>query len=192
LGITGAGLSGTPTNPGLNGIRYINGGRLVVEKCAIEGFSQNGIDVSLTGDGSLEVNNTSITRVASGIHLTSTTGRLQASIDRVHITGSTNGIDSLYGLVQVSNSVITQNSGVGIFAEGGSISVVNSMLTSNAIAVQTQTGATVRVSNNDVYDNLGGFVCGGGVLASTGDNRKGGNTGGSVTTCPPNATITLQ
>jgi hypothetical protein len=192
LGITGVGLSAAPANPGLIGIRYTAGSRLVVEKCTIEGFSQNGIDVSLTGDGNLEVNNTSITRVAGGIHLTSTTGRLQASLDRVHIRGSVNGVDSLYGQVQVSNSVITQNSGVGIFAEGGSISVVNSMLTSNGIAVQSQTGATVRLSNNDVYDNLTGFACGGGTLASTGDNRKGGNVGGSVTTCAPNATVSLQ
>jgi hypothetical protein len=34
------------------------------------------------------------------------------------------------------------------------------------------TGSTIRLSNNDVYDNQTGFACGGGTLASAADNQK--------------------
>ena len=44
--------------------------------------------------------------------------------------------------------------------------------------VQSEPGAVVRLSNNGVYNNLTGFGCGGGTLASAGNNRKGNNTGG--------------
>ena len=44
---------------------------------------------------------------------------------------------------------------------------------------------TVRLSNNGVYNNLTGFGCGGGTLASAGNNRKAGNAGGVVPVCAP-------
>jgi hypothetical protein len=34
------------------------------------------------------------------------------------------------------------------------------------------TGSTIRLSNNDVYDNQTGFACGGGTLASAANNQK--------------------
>jgi hypothetical protein len=57
-----------------------------------------------------------------------------------------------------------------------------------------QSAATVRLSNSDVYSNFTGFGCGGGVLASSGNNRKGSNNGtnGTVAACSPTAVITQQ
>lgn len=95
--------------------------------------------------------------------------------------------------VLVNRSTITNNSGIAIHAASGAITVENSMLSNNGIAVQVHPGATVRLSNNGIYDNLTGFYCnGGGTLASAGDNRKANNVGGSVTPCAPNAAIAIQ
>jgi len=54
------------------------------------------------------------------------------------------------------------------------------------------TGSTIRLSNNDVYDNQTGFACGGGTLASAANNRKAGNVGGSLPVCAPTVTMTVQ
>jgi hypothetical protein len=176
---------------GVNGIRYLAGRRLVVEQCTIYGFTQNNIDVSLSASGQLVVSNTSSTGGTTGLRLAGTAGQLAAFLDRVSIKGATNGVDASFGATEVSNSVVTQNSGFGLFAEGGTISVVGSMLTNNGTAAQAQSGSTIRMSNNDIYDNLTGFGCGGGTLASAGNNRKAGNVGGGAA-CAPNATINVQ
>jgi hypothetical protein len=96
------------------------------------------------------------------------------------------------GNLSVANSTIADNRGIGIHAEGGTISVLDSRLLSNNIAVQADPLGTVRLSNNDVMNNKTGFACGGGFLATTGNNRKAGNVGGVVLACSPNATITVQ
>jgi len=140
--------------PGLNGIRYLAGATLVIENCSISGFAQNGIEVSSTGAKNLLVKNSATTDDVAGIHLTNTTGS-----------------DTL---VQVTNSLITGNTGFGVRAEGkGTISIANSLLTNNGVAIQAETLATVRLSNNEVFDNRTDLGCGGGTLASWKNNRIG-------------------
>jgi hypothetical protein len=190
LSINGAGGSNIT---GLNGIRYLGGGSLIVDDVSISGFTQNGIDVNHGGNGNLVVRNTRISDItAAGVKINSV-GTLAASLDHVSIQGADKGIETFKGATQVSNSIITQNFDFGVHAQGSStLSVESCMLTANGVAAQAETGATVRLINNDIFDNLKGFGCGGGTLASTGDNRKGGNTGGVGPGCAPTVTITLQ
>jgi hypothetical protein len=72
------------------------------------------------------------------------------------------------------------------------ISVEDTMIVSNNVAVQADGTGQVRLSNNSVYNNLTGFGCGGGTLASAGNNRKAGNTGGTVAVCAPTVAVSLQ
>ena len=117
-------------------------------------------------------------------------------VDNVLVAGFDTGIlttSTATGNVTVSNSTITDNYGTGVLAQGGTISVLTSRIVSNNIAVQSDLGATIRLSNNDVMNNKTGFACGtGGTLASAANNRKAGNVGGVVPVCNPNATITVQ
>jgi hypothetical protein len=177
---------------GLNGIRYLGGAALIVERSTLSGFKQRNIDVSLSGAGALVLMDVSMSGGTAGVRVNSTGGRVEVSLSSVSIKGATTGIDALVGLTTVTDSVITHNSGHGVLAGGGTVTVENSMLTSNNVAVEAQPGATIRLSNNGVYDNLTGFACGGGTLASAGNNRKGGNVGGSVPVCAPNAVIAIQ
>jgi hypothetical protein len=110
----------------------------------------------------------------------------------VSITGAATGIDVVVGSADVKSSVLARNTGFGALAEGGSIDIIDTLLTGNATAVQSQTGATIRIANSDLYNNLAGFGCGAGTLASAGNNRKGGNTGSGGPVCAPNATINVQ
>jgi hypothetical protein len=175
------------------GIRYIGGGALIVENTTIQGFTQSGIDIDPVHAGNVVVRNVSITGGASGVHIDGAIGtQLRAALTNVTIQGTTNAVDSVFGATTVTNSNLSGNTGIALFAEGGVLSADNVMIMGNGVGAQANTGAAVRLTNNSLYDNLTGFGCGGGLLMSGGNNRKGGNTGGAVATCAPNATVTVQ
>jgi hypothetical protein len=109
----------------------------------------------------------------------------------VTIKDAFNGINTYAGTTSVNNSLIAHNAWYGLIAEGGVISAENVMLTGNNVAAQAQAGATLRISNSSVFDNFTSFGCGGGTLATAGNNRIAGNGGGAAP-CPPNAVITIQ
>jgi hypothetical protein len=184
LSINGAGT-------GANGIRFLAGRALIVENSSIYGFTNFGIDVALPMGGNVAVKTTSITGGAAGFHVTGGTG-VRTSLTDVTIKGAANGIDTHAGTTDVSNSIVSQNWGTALLAEGGVINAENTMLSGNGTGALAQTGAIIRLSNNSVYDNLTGFGCGGGTIASAGNNRKAGNAGGGAPVCSPNLAITLQ
>jgi len=168
LSINGAGT-------GQDGIRFVSGKQLNIEHVNITQVTRYGVWApAQTGTGGIVIANSSITNGVDGIRVA-------------------------YGVTTVDRSVIAGNTGFALIAEDvGTISADSDMLTNNGTAVQAGNGgasqgtATVRISNNDVYGNLSGFVCNGGVIASDGSNRKGNNTGGTATVCAPNGTITKQ
>jgi hypothetical protein len=193
LELNGIALSGSP---GLNGVSFNSGAQLVVKDCKILGFSQNGINVALnqSTNASVAVTNTSVTGGAVGLFFSNTgTGKLTGSLDRVTVEGAATGVEtnSANSFVTVNNSTLMNNSSFGVLGASGALSVESSIFSSNGVALQSNTGATVRVANNGIYDNLTGFGCGGGTLASAGNNRKGNNVGGG-SACTPTTTITVQ
>lgn len=115
-------------------------------------------------------------------------------VDRVTISGFQTGIATTMGNAAVINATITQNTDFGVHALSGvsSITVENSLLAGNGVAVQSEAGATIRLSNNGIYNNKTGFGCGNGTLASAGNNRKANNVGGTVAACAPNVAIVMQ
>ena len=122
-------------------------------------------------------------------------GATTVIIDNVNVLNCQNGIQSEgTSKVSVTDGVFSGNLGVAIHSIGTStLTVENSQINGNNIAVQADLGSTIRLTNNGVYDNKTGFACGtGGTLASTGNNRKAGNTGGVVATCTPTVAITVQ
>jgi hypothetical protein len=185
------GLSINGATTGLSGVRYLAGGMLVVEHSTIYGFTQNGIIVSVSSGGNLSVKDTTLTGVGIGIRI-SGSGTIKASLTGVSIRAATDAVFVSAGATDVSQSIITQNSGAALRADGGVISAENNMLTGNGAGALAETGATIRLSNNSIFDNLAGFGCGGGSLVSAGNNRKGGNTGSGMMTCAPTAAITIQ
>lgn len=177
-------IGSSGVSPGLDGIRYVSASHVVVENVTIYGMSTSGIEVIMgSNSGTLLVRNTNITGGPTGIKLTS--GNVNASLSNVSLRDGTTGIDALSGTVDVDHSVIAQNSSFGAIAEGGSITLQSSMLTGNSVAIQAATGSTLRISGSGVYNNLTAIGCGGGTIATSGDNQEGGNTGGSAS-CTPN------
>jgi hypothetical protein len=160
---------------GLVGVRFVNGKRLILENVLVAQAAQTGVLVNaMAGTGALVINNSQIINNVDGLRVS-------------------------HGIASISNSTISGNSGLAVFAENtGIINADANLITNNGIGVQAGNGgagqgaATVNISNNGVNGNLNGFVCNGGIIASDGSNRKSNNTGGAATPCNPNGTITKQ
>ena len=141
----------------------------------------------------LQINGAGVTLGTNGVHVF---GATTVILDHVNVFGfSTNGVlTEGSSKVSITNSVFFNNSGIALHSQGSStLTVENSQMNGNNIAVQADLGSQIRLANNGVYDNKTGFACGtGGTLASAGNNRKAGNTGGVVATCAPTLAITIQ
>ncbi|HVG18866.1 MAG TPA: right-handed parallel beta-helix repeat-containing protein [Blastocatellia bacterium] len=188
-------LSINGVGTGVNGIRYLAGKQLVVDKCTISGFTGNGIDVALAANGNLFVRDTHITNVNNGIRITTTGGQAVANIDNVHIDGATtNGLDvaSNSAFATILNSTISSAGSNALIVQGGSgqINAENCMLTANGTGVNSSSnGAFIRISNVSIYNNTTGMNIGAGaVIASANNNKVSGNGGATV----PNGTTPVQ
>jgi hypothetical protein len=146
----------------------------------------------------LQINGSGTTLGISGVRVL---GATHVILDNVNIFGfSTNGvITEDTSKMSINGGVISNINGggsVGIAVhstESSSITVEHTQLLGNNIAVQADLGSEIRLSDTGTHNNLTGYACGtGGTLATAGNNRKSGNTGGVVPTCTPTVSITIQ
>ena len=184
-------LSLTSDGTGIHGISYSSGRHLIVDRCSINRMSQSGVEVALTAGGALTITGTSVVGGTNGIRI-GTSARLDAEIHEVAILKAGNGINVQSGFVSIRDSLIAQNSGVGVLSQAGKVAIESTKINGNDTAVQVL-GGLARLSNSSFYNNQNGLVCSGGPITSSHDNRKGGNSGGSVSICaePLPALITL-
>ena len=187
----------TGATPGINGVRYLGGGALSIENCTLTGFTGAGVDVAVPAGATsaLVIQNSTIADAGIGVNINPAAGvtRLDTTLRNVIIKNTGTAIDNALGFTNVTHSTITQNSDFGVLARSGNVNVENSSFTGNDAAVETRDTATVRLTNSGFYNNLKAFSCVGlGTLASSGDNRKGSNSGGAGPVCAPNAVVTLQ
>lgn len=196
LSINGAGN-------GLNGIRFIQNGRLSVENCTIFGFGGNtgkGIDFAPTVAGaSLTVRDTSIRNNAgSGIAINPTGAiAVSASISNVQVENSANGISvNDNSTVTVSFSVAHKNTSNGFLANGSAngnptLHLESCVASSNGTnGVRTQgAGSSPRINLSNVYitgNTSSGISVGTGSVKSFGNNHNDSNPGGNGAPTAPN------
>jgi hypothetical protein len=166
---------------GLNGIRYLAGKNLHVENLTIQGFTSNGIDMNLgANNGNLTVKDTYINNCGiAGVRMQTSTGTATASLDNVRLQACQFGLDAFSGHVTISNSVASQNTGIGIVAENtATINVERTVISNNPTGVSAFSGtATIRLSNSSIYSNGTGInVAAGTTVASFQNNQFAGNT----------------
>jgi hypothetical protein len=129
---------GTPSAPGLNGIRVIAADHVIIDKCVIRNSTGDpgiGINVVSTNGTQVVVTNSLISNNNRGINVEPITGVNEVLID---------------------NTLIANNNGPGIRAAkaGGRVSVNNSRVVDNLTAVQIVGAAQVISYRNNVYDDL--------------------------------------
>lgn len=178
-------------NTGLNGIRYLAGGQLMVENVTITGFQANAnsraIDVSLAASGKLLVNDTTINNCEAGIRLTTSAGALQATLDNVRVEFTDlHGVEALTNTVAtIKHSNLSNNFNAGIRAASASavINVEDTLLAFNNAGVNAAlNGSRIRLSNCTIVNNNTGItIAAGAVVQSAGNNRIDGN---GVSTSP--------
>ncbi|HYE66338.1 MAG TPA: right-handed parallel beta-helix repeat-containing protein, partial [Pyrinomonadaceae bacterium] len=187
LTLDGANLSG------LNGIRFISGGALHVERCTINSFGDKGIDFVPAIGGKLHVKDTIVRNNTGGINgptmgggilINSGSGQARASIHRVRVEGNLYGIRAESGaLVTISNSVAADNLSAGFVADSGSgprveMNIDHGVSANNNFGVMvTGSQAIIRISKvtitNNQHDGL--LTTSGGTIISFGNNRVAGN-----------------
>jgi hypothetical protein len=186
LSINGAGN-------GLNGVRFLAGGQLSIDKCSIVGFTGHAIDVAKAANGELYVTDTYITNVANGIRMTTTGGSIIGAINNTTIVNpTTNGVDAASASIFISlvNSTIAgAATGVTTSVGASTINVTGSTVSSNGTGVNAvANGSTIRIVNNRIFNNTTDLAfTAGATLASNTSNATGPNSG-----AVPNGTITMR
>jgi Right handed beta helix region len=170
-------------NGGLNGIRFLAGGALHIEKCEIFGFTQHGIDAEPTGGGTMYVIDTVLSNNVGGGILIKPSVYLGTSLDKVRLDGNLYGVRAENNAnVTIRDSVAAGNSTHGFHAvstgAGVLINVENSTATNNGGGGVTTTGAAagISISNTTIMSNGQGInTSAGGSVYSFGNNRIIGN-----------------
>jgi len=176
-------------NSGLNAVNFLSGKLLVVDRCDIFGFTQNGVNVNLTATGTAVVRNTTITNLtgasSAGVFAKTTVGFAIVQVTDTKFAGMPIGVQAdQNGFVTVKDSNFHQLPSFGAQAtNAGFLNVVNSLFSNNGTGINAQPGTTVRATNNRLFDN-GNAI--GGTYTTGGDNKiagpNGGIVGGSLTT----------
>lgn len=173
------GNGGSPANAGINAIRFIAGGALLVDNCEIYGFSQNGIDFepNQATNSSLSVQDTVIFNNIGGGVLVAPVGGGSATavITRTRVYRSQFGVKAQDNAkVNVSYSVAGNNNANGYVAVSASaaaeINVFKSVASANANSGTATAGANavIRLAYSEITDNGTGInTGGGGIVAGT-------------------------
>lgn len=179
---------------GIDGIRFLAGNSLVVEKCRIWAFSNIGIFVNKTNTtGFMSVTTSAITHCLQGGIVTQTTGAgtlIRSEIDNTKIFGCSNGFKAgAQSQMTVKNSAASGCGGAGFLADTAT-SVLNMdscVATNNASGVKTLNAGTIRLGQSTVANNItkGVDKAVGSTVESYSDNYIRGNpTSDAVTGVP--------
>jgi hypothetical protein len=185
--VTLRGLKVVGLGQGIDGVKFIGGGGLIVERAVVENFTGSGINFAPTTPATLTVRDTLIrggtTAAGGGITIQPNGGSANAMLDRVQL------VSNAYGLqvagpasVNVRDSVASTNNGNGFAVIGGGPAV--QLLLDNVIASENTlagvfaqgSGALIRLSGSTLSGNTQGIqVTTGGQVISFGNNRNAGN-----------------
>lgn len=192
LSINGSGGSSGP-NTGTRGIRVSSALAVHVEDCAIDAFSQDGIEVvvSTAMVTELHVRNTVIRNcVSDGISLTNSVagGLVLATIDNTQLSNNGTGLNANQrSRASVRNSTVNSNTTAGITVGGTTdvdVTIASCTLSYNPSAVLVNLG-TARVARSLITGNTNGLNRVGGTLETYQTNRNRGNVNDTAGTVSP-------
>lgn len=181
---------------GLNGIRFIAGGALIVENVNIFNFTQKAIDFEPGGNAQLVVRNATLSNNAGASGGAVFVKPGAGAVAVAELVG-VKAIRSLDGLrvfertrASVQDSLMSGNA-VGAAAQCSAapceINIERSMFSNNTFGVATiGAAATVRLSNVGIFKNATGISAPSGAVVSFGNNQIAGNgTNGAPTATSP-------
>lgn len=190
--VTLRGLSIDGAGSGINGVRFLAGGKLVMDNCYVAGAG-TGIDFEPSGASKLEMINTTINKMSTNAILiqAGAAGSASASMEKIRIANAGFGVKVVKGVASIKDSVVTASTTTGIKASGltaiAQISVDDTLVSDSGGGINSQGAqASIFLSRSTVTNNtVGVSVSSSGVLTSFGNNRISGNT----TDGNPSATV---
>jgi hypothetical protein len=180
---------------GLHGIRFISGASLIVDRCDVFGFLNNGVDVALTTNGTAVIRNSTFHNLGgNGVNVTTTTGTALVLVSYSSFAGRfANGTFTGGGLNAATNSAVSVSNSTfntlvfGAQASGnGNLTVDTSVFSTNLTGVGSAATTAVAVSNNTLVNNGNGFSVAGTFLSANNNKIIGGTPG------TPTGTITVK
>lgn len=145
---------------GLNGIRYLSGAALHVEKSYIFGFTQDGINVATSTPAALFVTDTFLTNNGNGIQIAPTAGNAKSMLVRVRAQGNAGYGFYLHPGNSGAGTVIDDSAalvnGTGIGVTGATLYLGNSVVIRNGFGVQVSGGSVLSYKTNMIDGNTMG------------------------------------
>lgn len=185
-------IQGTLATIGVNGIRFLAGRELELDRVVIQGFSTVGLDVNKSAQGIVSVRNSYFAEVPVGIKMTTTSVNITASISNTSFNNlSSNAVDAgANSFANVNDSVFSTIGGAAMIASSGSATVnasENVVSNSGTGISASVSGAKINATGNKLFGNSKAFnVAAGGAFLSGNDNKvdinPGDNSTGLLTT----------
>lgn len=187
------GLTIDGNNTGLNGVRFIAGGSLIIERCTIANFLGNGILFEPTGTSHMVVRDSTIIKcinpavagAGGAILVRSSTGLARATLNNVLMTRNLYGVRvEGNGRLSASNSVAASNTNNG-FLVVATLGQAAEMTLDGCRASNNGTNGVAAVFANAVahitnttsdHNTTGLLVQSGGQIISHKNNHVFGNT----------------
>jgi hypothetical protein len=176
---------GTPAGIGVNGVRFIQGSKLIVENVDIQNFSNKGISMEVAG--TVEVINTTIsncTNIGFAAQPTSPPATIKATLNNVRLVyNGTGAYIANGGIATINNTDISFNTNSGLVSEQNfgttTVNLNSSVLSQNGTGITAGNGAsTTRINHSQILNNTVGFsFVGGGQILSYLNNQISGNGG---------------
>jgi hypothetical protein len=166
---------------GTNAVRFLAGGKLVVEDCYLAG-SATGIDFEPVATSKLAVIDTTINNMSANAVLIQpgASGNASVSLERAQLTNSGFGLKVAKGIASITDSIVSGSGTTGVRAEGTSRINLDNTQVSDGVGggvVAQGAQASVFLSRSTITNNASGLsVFFGGSITSFGNNRINGNT----------------
>ncbi|HKP03540.1 MAG TPA: hypothetical protein VJU77_09300 [Chthoniobacterales bacterium] len=173
----------SPTVGATQCINYIKAAQLIIEHCQFENVSTTGITQgSAATTTSLRVEDCVFDNVGTGMLVTTSAGFAVAQVDNCRFNTLTGGVNTTSNaFVTVRNSMFAGVTGAngGVRANTGCQVNVSDSMFANCGTGANIAGGTIRLTNNDFFNNTTGI--GGGTAESANNNRfRGNGTDGNV------------
>lgn len=188
---------------GLNGIRFLNGAKLIVDNVVINGFTLEGIDFNPNSNSTLLVKDSIITNnTQGGIYLhPGVTGAATATIDRVTLHGNGRGVkadDAVDSIIRNSTASSNVNNGFvnNAITRGSHMTIEDSSSVANGgsgiRSISANSSVSVSRSSSNFNGSYGLEAASGGALLTFSNNNLNDNAAGDLAPGTPTGTKILR
>ena len=185
-------INGAGTTLGVNGVRLIQGGQLILERVNISNQSNRCVSIEAASQVELiDVTMSNCGTIGYAAIPSSGSANIKSVLNNVRSVFNGTGVYIANGgTAHIFNSDISNNTNQGLVSEQNFgttvVNVFNTVISSNGTGILAGNGASVtKIGHCVIQNNTTGFTfLGGGTIQTYSDNYIGGNGGGQTPSGP--------